>query len=267
MPRSKSRAEPAFVAEALRGLSGRADRRPRHQGHHRTLSPLHQPRRIPPLLRQDNCDLRLTEKAAADRSCRRFPTPAHARQGDRLARTESALRRSQSKRVKIEHWLKRPENDWTGLLPRNCAEISATKSGASPRPTSNTPATSPARRTRSPVWPNWKTLLPSWLEYSEIRGLKAEARVKLASIKPATFGQAARIEGVTPADLAVLAVWVRGGEPNQRSVIRIIILIQSIFIYNFPYIEFAGILRAARAPRITLNVSVWITISESSKAS
>jgi tRNA uridine 5-carboxymethylaminomethyl modification enzyme len=51
-------------------------------------------------------------------------------------------------------------------------------------------------------------LLPAHLDYQTISGLRAETRQKLASIRPATFGQAARISGVTPADLALLSVYL-----------------------------------------------------------
>ncbi|MEY4485169.1 MAG: tRNA uridine-5-carboxymethylaminomethyl(34) synthesis enzyme MnmG, partial [Verrucomicrobiota bacterium] len=53
--------------------------------------------------------------------------------------------------------------------------------------------------------------IPEWVDYSVIYGLKREARLKLESIRPATFGQAGRIQGVTPADLAVVSVWVKKG--------------------------------------------------------
>ena len=50
--------------------------------------------------------------------------------------------------------------------------------------------------------------LPTHLDYLAIHGLRFEARHKLATVKPATLGQAARISGVTPADIALLAVWM-----------------------------------------------------------
>ena len=51
-------------------------------------------------------------------------------------------------------------------------------------------------------------LLPSTLDYQSVPSLRAETRQKLTSIRPATFGQAARISGVTPADLALLSVFL-----------------------------------------------------------
>ena len=54
-----------------------------------------------------------------------------------------------------------------------------------------------------------RLVIPAGFLYGEVKALRFEAREKLARIRPATLGQAARISGVTPADLAVLAVWLR----------------------------------------------------------
>lgn len=51
--------------------------------------------------------------------------------------------------------------------------------------------------------------LPPDLDYVNIPGLRAESRQKLTQVCPATLGQASRISGVTPADVGLLAVWVR----------------------------------------------------------
>ena len=52
-------------------------------------------------------------------------------------------------------------------------------------------------------------LLPADLDYAAIGGLSNEARSKLARVRPATLGQAARIEGVTPGALTALLAHVR----------------------------------------------------------
>ena len=52
-------------------------------------------------------------------------------------------------------------------------------------------------------------LLPKDIDYHKIEGLRLEARQKLDEIRPLNLGQAGRISGVNPADVAVLMVWLK----------------------------------------------------------
>ncbi|MBO5395165.1 MAG: tRNA uridine-5-carboxymethylaminomethyl(34) synthesis enzyme MnmG [Clostridia bacterium] len=56
---------------------------------------------------------------------------------------------------------------------------------------------------------NESTLIPADFEYKKYHGLRLEAAEKLAEIKPLNIGQASRISGVSPADIAVLSVLVK----------------------------------------------------------
>ena len=51
--------------------------------------------------------------------------------------------------------------------------------------------------------------IPPDFDYHAIRALRYESREKLSAIRPADLGQAARISGVTPADIAILSVWLK----------------------------------------------------------
>jgi tRNA uridine 5-carboxymethylaminomethyl modification enzyme len=63
--------------------------------------------------------------------------------------------------------------------------------------------------------------IPDSFEFSSVPSLRLEARQKLSKIRPTTIGQAARIPGVSPADISILMVWlkrcVRAGEGNNLS--------------------------------------------------
>jgi len=56
---------------------------------------------------------------------------------------------------------------------------------------------------------NEETRLPEDLDYAHVAGLSNEVRQKLAQIRPATVGQAARIAGVTPAAVSILLVHLK----------------------------------------------------------
>jgi len=58
--------------------------------------------------------------------------------------------------------------------------------------------------------------LPADLDYQGLEGLRLEARQKLAQIRPLNLGQASRISGVSPADLAALMIWLeRAGKGKE----------------------------------------------------
>ncbi|MCR4908433.1 MAG: tRNA uridine-5-carboxymethylaminomethyl(34) synthesis enzyme MnmG [Lachnospiraceae bacterium] len=53
-------------------------------------------------------------------------------------------------------------------------------------------------------------LIPDGIDFNSIKGLRIEARQKLQEFKPESIGQASRIQGVSPADIAVLSVYLTG---------------------------------------------------------
>jgi len=57
--------------------------------------------------------------------------------------------------------------------------------------------------------------LPNWIDYEKVPSLRFESRQKLIKYRPDSIGQASRISGVTPADIAILLVWLKKAETNQ----------------------------------------------------
>ena len=57
--------------------------------------------------------------------------------------------------------------------------------------------------------------IPQDINYSEIHGLRLEARQKLDKIRPESLGQASRISGVSPADISVLIIWLESYLKNK----------------------------------------------------
>ncbi|HEX9159555.1 MAG TPA: tRNA uridine-5-carboxymethylaminomethyl(34) synthesis enzyme MnmG [Rhizomicrobium sp.] len=60
--------------------------------------------------------------------------------------------------------------------------------------------------------------IPGDLNYGEIKGISTEARQKLAAVRPATLGQASRIDGVTPAALTLVLAHLRSISRRGRVV-------------------------------------------------
>jgi tRNA uridine 5-carboxymethylaminomethyl modification enzyme len=54
--------------------------------------------------------------------------------------------------------------------------------------------------------------LPEGIDYKKILGLRLEAAEKLDKIRPVSIGQAARISGVSPADIGVILIYLSGGK-------------------------------------------------------
>jgi len=163
------------------------------------------------LLRQDNADLRLTDKAgeiglASPERLRRMRSKRQAID-DLKARLESIRVEGQT----LAHWLKKPDFTWPNLPevfhvePSEVAEQVQTDikyAGYIHREMGI------IERTRAMD----DRKIPDWVDYDQIQGLKTEARIKLKEIRPQSFGQASRISGINPTDMSILAIWVKKGQ-------------------------------------------------------
>jgi len=56
--------------------------------------------------------------------------------------------------------------------------------------------------------------IPDWMDYNQVPSLRPEARQKLNEMRPITLGHAARISGVSPADICLVMIWMKRGPQN-----------------------------------------------------
>ena len=60
--------------------------------------------------------------------------------------------------------------------------------------------------------------IPGDLDFGKITGLRSETRQKLSSVRPTSLGQAARVSGITPTDIAIISIWLtKNGLYNYSS--------------------------------------------------
>src|SRR6266404_6013161 len=59
--------------------------------------------------------------------------------------------------------------------------------------------------------------IPDGFNFAHLAGLSSETRQKLSKVRPLTLGQAARISGVTPADISILSIWLTKNKLENES--------------------------------------------------
>jgi tRNA uridine 5-carboxymethylaminomethyl modification enzyme len=59
--------------------------------------------------------------------------------------------------------------------------------------------------------------IPEERDYEQLEGLRIEARQKLSEIRPSSLGQAARVSGVSPADISILMVYMARMAAGRKS--------------------------------------------------
>lgn len=167
------------------------------------------------LLRQDNADLRLTERGAEIGLASPERLDRVREKKRRIAELKEILHRERRAGESLAQWLKHPESSWAGLPEvfhveqPEIAEQVETDIKYAGYIERELAAIERARTQEGRE-------IPDWVDYQQIRGLKTEARQKLEQIRPRTLGQASRISGINPTDLALLAIHIKKGARAVR---------------------------------------------------
>jgi tRNA uridine 5-carboxymethylaminomethyl modification enzyme len=191
------------------------------------------------LLRHDNADRRLTPLGrrvglVAGDAWQRLQVKEQA-----IAALTEQLRNRRHGQDPLEKWLRRPEMDWAHLCElepslKEFMEREACGEGRcctphAPRSTVHEAIEQVVIETKYAGYIDRQAneverfqrlesrRIPAHFAYAAVPQLRAEARENLDRIRPANLGQASRISGISPADLAVLLIYLKSGIRHESS--------------------------------------------------
>lgn len=169
------------------------------------------------LLRHDNADRRLTPIGRRIGLVTDADWSRYERKEEGIADLTRRLQEVKHEGDTLEKWLKRTQTTWEQVAGWH-AELSAFPRDVIEQVTLEAKYAGYIDRQAAQVEKFHRLegkLIPATFDYHAIPQLRHEAKEKLGAIRPASLGQASRIGGITPADLAVLLIYLE--DPIRKS--------------------------------------------------
>jgi len=169
-------------------------------------------------LRHDNADRRLTPLAhelglVDETRCRRVEEKEV-----QIAQTAKLLETTRWGNISLGKLLRRPETAWAELVAR-LPELADVSPEVARQVTHDAKYAGYVARQDADISRQSRLIgrrIPEDLDFLRLDHLRAEARQKFARIRPANLAQAERISGITPADVAVLMMYLGGSEARKH---------------------------------------------------
>ncbi|HEI8868756.1 tRNA uridine-5-carboxymethylaminomethyl(34) synthesis enzyme MnmG [Serratia sp. AKBS12] len=191
------------------------------------------------MLREDNADLRLTEKGRElglvddvrwarysekleliERERQRLRDVWVHPHSDHVSQVNSLLKAPLSREANGEELLRRPEMDYAQLTAVDAFAPPLADTQAAEQVEIQVKYEGYIARQQDEIdkqQRNENTVLPLDLDYRQVSGLSNEVIAKLNDHKPNSIGQASRISGITPAAISILLVWLKKQGLLRRS--------------------------------------------------